>query len=46
MSIINMVVIGGGNCSLQHARRSLISVHLLPDLGSGEQERVLVLVRR
>jgi hypothetical protein len=40
MFIIMVAVIGGGNCSLQHTRRSLISVHLLPDLGSGDQERV------
>lgn len=30
-----MVVIGSGNCSLGCTRRSLISVHLLPELGSG-----------
>lgn len=35
MSIINMVVIGSGNCSLQYTRRSYIGVHLVPDLGGG-----------
>jgi hypothetical protein len=35
-SIINIVVIGSGNCSLQYTGRSYIGVHLVPDLGGGE----------
>lgn len=35
MPIITMQMIGRGTCSVACTRCSLISVHLLPDLGSG-----------
>jgi hypothetical protein len=36
MAIIVMLVIGFGTCSLVSTSRSLIEVHLVPELGSGE----------
>jgi hypothetical protein len=36
-----IVMIGHGTCSLFGIRRSLMTVHLLPDLGSGVHPRVV-----
>jgi hypothetical protein len=40
-ALIMMPVIGPGTCPLVRIRRSLISVHLLVDLGSGVRFRVV-----
>jgi hypothetical protein len=40
--MIMIVVIGCGTYSLLGMRRSLMSVHLLPDLGSGVRFRIVL----